>query len=1301
MRYAPQRRRSLRKSENTDSIRRYFHPRPPEPRPPVACPHPSSNHFAILAEREDDTEASEPTTTTISHLIDSLQSITPTAATNLPPAATPHCSLSHKSVAPVPSATPLESTASVSDSPHTPCNLHLHHPTNTPRRAPAPHQGGNPFNHGLQRIWAGAVTSEQLAMAIHPGDIDRFLLLPASRAPLYQQLLANIQVTSTLDIAICPGRSDYSFTPGRGICPIAALGMISHCCAQASTDSYPTLSLDNFAHRSFLRSIIARLQALLLTTSSHPGRELRTSLRSLLKIIPPTGPIVPCPAQSYMPSDHFLIAAKALSLPIVLWSAHHDPSKTPVRAPWVLLEDLVDPSNPSLTRSSPLNAILPFLAKAHHVALHNNHYFVLRPENMPRDTSECMQKLASIIHSRSLAYSSVPSIDPPGPQSLPHSSPHTLTSGQCLLHYEEPLTILIPASDHLTTIIAESVILTTPHERGDFLKTQLENKPIFHVCTTLSTDHPSYDDNLSSQSAYLILFQIHNALHNPRRAVLSSHAHHVAPHLKSFLEFLQLLLNIQNLTPMLSDKLTKSLEHYTSDAHATLPSYNCPLPHEFRLLLSFTNPRASMWAASLPPHIHLLGYPCPSISSPFGTTASQLHDLISHPAVLFHDSGYSILPLPFSNSHVEAAIASLHNMLLSSTSSNLPQHPSRSSSLLTPLRQTISPDTTHIRGSPASDLTPSQHRPAPAAASQHCSTPPSSLQLLTHDCSTPSSQSVTPLHPPSMSRHPPILSSPKTNSGPTTSIRRRRRARPRNRQSTSHSDSDSEPEAHPNPPARPITQDQTPRRSPRLLHSANSPENSPPLSSLSPADTILDDLHWDPSAVDRVHIKLSQASPDAGKGAFATIPFGIDDTICAYFGDPSIRLTPRQAQSPNYISDYVLVIDHVAIDAQDRKTLRILSGAGYINEAFDEHRANCIFLRRGNRIVVVATRDIQPGEELLILYGELYWRTSRWSLSLLRQASLHYSTPSSKQLWSDLIHYAEVQERQRSNPLLATDTLSVNRREDSLIPILPLKHSWVLQPVPHPSSFKFGSWNIGSNLSNPSAGSEKLDCIIKFFLSSGMSCLFLLDVRQTKASLKFLQFTLQQHIPGAAVLIFPATQPPLAANRRQVTMGGSVILIHPNWRHAMVRAKADKSGLSIITKVTFKIASRLPHAPPQLFEIIGAYIPPQASNHSGPCTLHQRLRQYLNDSSSDRFSSITHTSSLRTDGCSKMVSSRTSQRSLRRYHRRSQWNCRSQCPQQHSRLALHPSCSRAIIGTTSTSTRVLHVLQWSYRRLQN
>jgi hypothetical protein len=272
---------------------------------------------------------------------------------------------------------------------------------------------------------------------------------------------------------------------------------------------------------------------------------------------------------------------------------------------------------------------------------------------------------------------------------------------------------------------------------------------------------------------------------------------------------------------------------------------------------------------------------------------------------------------------------------------------------------------------------------------------------------------------------------------------------------------------------------------------------------------------------------------------------------------------------------------------------------------------------------VVATRDICPGEELLILYGEEYWRSSRWSFSLLRKAALHYSRESTRQLWSDLINHAEIQEKRRCNPHTATDSLPDTRRADLLLPILPLKHPCVINPQPS-SNFKYGSWNVGSNLSTAETGNEKMDHIHRFFLSSGLSCLFLLDVRQTKSSFKFLQFTFQQLIPGAAVLLFPSTSPsPTMHRRRSVTMGGTIAIVHPKWRHAIVRSKSDNSGLSIVTKITFKISSSLPSSRPQIFEIIGAYIPPRSSNTAGACTIQRRLQDYLAASSANPHSTIT------------------------------------------------------------------------------
>jgi hypothetical protein len=436
--------------------------------------------------------------------------------------------------------------------------------------------------------------------------------------------------------------------------------------------------------------------------------------------------------------------------------------------------------------------------------------------------------------------------------------------------------------------------------------------------------------------------------------------------------------------------------------------------------------------------------------------------LFQHPCIIFHDSGYSLFTLPFRQSQIESSIALHHNALLDSLS-NCPQ------------------------GS-VPHLTP-PHLPPVRSFSN--GTPPHTSQHT---------------HPDSVTRRPPSPRVPQSSSSCSSSRSIKthvaRKKLPSANKQSSLSDSDSDYEEVPsNLPSKKVSfSPLPPRTSPRLRTSPSPKSTTPPYLSGSNPDvqsspsTILDDLSWDPTADGRIHIKLSEVSPDAGKGAFASIAIDIDDTICSYYGDPRIRLTPKQAQSPKYVSDYVLVIDHIAVDAQDRKTLKILSGAGYINEAFDEHLANCVFKRIGNRIVVVATRDIKPGEELLILYGETYWRTSRWSLALLKKAAQHYSHASSAQLWSDLIFHAEEREKHRLNPELAIDSLSAQRRADSLLPILPLKHPWVITPLPM-SNFKYGSWNVGSDLSNASTGSEKLDSIHKFFLSSGMSCLFLLDIR--------------------------------------------------------------------------------------------------------------------------------------------------------------------------------------------------------------
>jgi hypothetical protein len=85
---------------------------------------------------------------------------------------------------------------------------------------------------------------------------------------------------------------------------------------------------------------------------------------------------------------------------------------------------------------------------------------------------------------------------------------------------------------------------------------------------------------------------------------------------------------------------------------------------------SFTHQSTCIPVGTLiPPRIQLMGAPCPSSLSPLGvTTATRMLTLLSHPCVIFHDSGYSLFPLPFRQSQIEASIAFHHNSLLDSLS---------------------------------------------------------------------------------------------------------------------------------------------------------------------------------------------------------------------------------------------------------------------------------------------------------------------------------------------------------------------------------------------------------------------------------------------------------------------------------------------------------------------------------------------------------------------------------------------------------------------------------------------------------
>ena len=55
-----------------------------------------------------------------------------------------------------------------------------------------------------------------------------------------------------------------------------------------------------------------------------------------------------------------------------------------------------------------------------------------------------------------------------------------------------------------------------------------------------------------------------------------------------------------------------------------------------------------------------------------------------------------------------------------------------------------------------------------------------------------------------------------------------------------------------------------------------------------------------------------------------------------------------------------------------------------IDEASTEAEENCRFQVIHGQVMIIATRPIEPGEQLLIRYGYQYWMDSKWPPALLQ-----------------------------------------------------------------------------------------------------------------------------------------------------------------------------------------------------------------------------------------------------------------------------------------------------------------------------
>ncbi|RYZ30427.1 MAG: SET domain-containing protein [Chitinophagaceae bacterium] len=120
--------------------------------------------------------------------------------------------------------------------------------------------------------------------------------------------------------------------------------------------------------------------------------------------------------------------------------------------------------------------------------------------------------------------------------------------------------------------------------------------------------------------------------------------------------------------------------------------------------------------------------------------------------------------------------------------------------------------------------------------------------------------------------------------------------------------------------------------------------------------------------------------PDAGKGLFTKVFIAKGTRIVEYKGTVTTWDVVKDDPTNAYI--YFVKPNHV-IDARDHPKMM----ARYVNDAKGlvrnkARRNNAQFQNDGLRVYIVATKNIEPGEELLVEYGQKYWNTVRRNMEI-------------------------------------------------------------------------------------------------------------------------------------------------------------------------------------------------------------------------------------------------------------------------------------------------------------------------------
>ena len=122
----------------------------------------------------------------------------------------------------------------------------------------------------------------------------------------------------------------------------------------------------------------------------------------------------------------------------------------------------------------------------------------------------------------------------------------------------------------------------------------------------------------------------------------------------------------------------------------------------------------------------------------------------------------------------------------------------------------------------------------------------------------------------------------------------------------------------------------------------------------------------------RVYLAASKLGPNVGLGLFAKIDFKKDDDICAYIGD---RVPTERYEE--FDSDYRLEYNKTwTIDSTDPHSCY----GRYPNDPILINLVNAKLSKRMKKIeaFVKATKSIKAGDEILVAYGDEYWKSKKF-----------------------------------------------------------------------------------------------------------------------------------------------------------------------------------------------------------------------------------------------------------------------------------------------------------------------------------